>query len=137
MIRPRVTAILTALAFAALFPLGVLGAETTADLELQEGYVDPQSGDRVDKITPDETAQTQQILLAVPRTSGPIDEVVVMGKRPESTNLVELLQSVPHRFVNDYDHDYYGLVIYLGRKETLPIRLYLNSAQHDPGAIAP
>lgn len=137
MIRPLSTAILTALMFAALFPISVLATETTAELELQEGYVDPQSGVRVEKITPDATAETQQILLAVPRSSGPIDEVVVMGKRPESTNLVELLQSVPHRFVNDYDRDYYGLVIYLGRKETLPIRLYLNSAQHDPGAIVP
>ena len=137
MIRSSSIRVLAALLLATLPWAGLHATETTAELQLEKGYVDPQSGVKVEEITSDEAAGTQEIHLAVPRSSGPIDEVIVMGRRPESKSLVELLQSVPHRFVSDYDHDYYGLVIYLGRKETLPIRVYMNSAQHQPGAITP
>jgi hypothetical protein len=110
------------------------GPTETGDIRLEEGFVDPQSGVRVDSVTTDPVTGTQEVRFAVPRSADPVDEVVVTGRRPERKPLV---QTLPHKFVADYEHDYYGLVVYLGKHEDVPVRLYLDSRQQKPGSIVP
>jgi hypothetical protein len=112
-------------------------AETAADLELKPGFVDPASGIKVEEVVVQPTSEVQEVHLAVPVATGQAEEIVVMGRRPDRKTLVEVLQQTPHRWVKDYDSNYYGLVLYLGSKETLPIRLYLDPEQQKPGAIQP
>jgi len=119
---------------AALFlALPALAGEP-AELELTPGYVDPKSGVKVEEIVVLPEQQMQAVHLAVPRSGEPVEEMVVTAKRPSGE---PVLQLKPHEFVRDYDNNYYGLVIYLGRNETMPLRLYMDSAQQRPGAIQP
>jgi hypothetical protein len=138
---------------AALFALAcaataVAAPTETGDIRLEEGFVDPQSGVRVDKVVTDPATGMQEIHFAVPRPepatgveqgagadTGAIDEVVVTGHRPERK--FTLPQLKPHEFVRDYDHDHYGLVIYLGKHESVPLRLYMDSRQADPRTTPP
>jgi hypothetical protein len=109
-------------------------AQESIDLELEEGFVHPGSGVRVDRIIVSPDGNEQEIRLAVPRSAGPVEEVLVTAPRLKGITLPQLR---PHEFVRDYDNDYYGLVIFLGRKENVPIRLYLDSRQQRPGDLQP
>jgi len=122
-----------AFAAALLFALPALAAET-AEVELKKGYVNPKSGVKVEEIVVLPEQDMQAVRLAVPRTEEPIEEMVVTAKRRSGE---PVLQLKPHEFVRDYDHNYYGLVIYLGRNETKPLRLYMDAAQQRPGPITP
>ena len=122
-----------AFAAALLFALPALAGET-AEVELRKGYVDPKSGVKVEEIVVLPEQDMQAVRLAVPRTEEPIEEMVVTAKRRSGE---PVLQLKPHEFVRDYDHNYYGLVIYLGRNETKPLRLYMDAAQQRPGPITP
>ena len=122
-----------AFAAALLFALPALAGET-AEVELKKGYVDPKSGVKVEEIVVLPEQDMQAVRLAVPRSGEPIEEMVVRAKRRSGE---PVLQLKPHEFVRDYDHNYYGLVIYLGRNETKPLRLYMDAAQQRPGPITP
>ena len=74
-----------------------------------------------------ETADEQEITVAIPKTAishpDAIEEVVVIGKKPEKSEPLD----ISYEWVDDYDKDNYGLVIRLGRNTNWPIRLYMNS----------
>ena len=55
-----------------------------------------------------------------------MEEIVVLGRKLESDKTEPVLK-MRHEWVADYDDDYYGLLLYLGEKSNLPIRLYLDS----------
>ena len=122
-----------ALVVALVLALPALAGET-ADVELRKGYVDPKSGVKVEEIVVVPGQDMQAVRLAVPRAGEPIEEMVVTARRPSGETVLQLK---PHEFVRDYDHDYYGLVIYLGKRETMPLRLYMDSRQPRPGEIRP
>lgn len=124
---------LAALAATLLLALPAI-AQETADVELKEGYVDPQSGVKVEEIEVLPGQEVQAVRLAVPRSGEPIEEMVVTAQRRSGETVLQLK---PHEFVRDYDRDYYGLVIYLGKNETLPLRLFMDSRQQRPGPIQP
>jgi hypothetical protein len=119
-----------------LFAVFAFAATETGEMKLEEGFVDPQSGVKVDRVVTDPATGMQEVTLAVPRgvAPEPIDEIVVTARRPDRVTLPQLK---PHRFVADYDNDYYGLVIFLGKRENLPLRLYLDSRQGAPGTVSP
>lgn len=106
----------------------------TADVELRPGYVDPDSGIKVEDIVVLPEQDMQAVHLAIPQHEQPIDELIVTARRRTGETVLQLK---PHEFVRDYDHGYYGLVIYLGRNESKPLRLYLDAAQQRPGAVTP
>ena len=133
MARPTVANRLAALAAALVLAVPALAGET-ADVELRKGYVDPKSGVKVEEIMVVPGQDMQAVRLAVPRSGEPIEEMVVTAKRRSGE---PVLQLKPHEFVRDYDNDYYGLVIYLGKNESLPLRLYMDAAQQRPGPITP
>ena len=130
------------LAAAAVAMTGLLAgaaarAVETGDVTLEEGFVEPQSGIRVERIVARPGSDIQEVHLAVPRASvsdGAVDEVVVTAERPRRMTLPQLK---PHQFVADYEHDYYGLVVFLGKHENVPVRFYLDARQQAPGTVVP
>ena len=99
-------------------------------LELVKGYKGETLGTELREIEDGEDGRT--VTLAIPKESiehpDTIEEVVVVGKKPEELEPLE----IEYKWLDDYDNDNYGLVIYLGRNSRWPIRFYLNS---DPGFI--
>jgi hypothetical protein len=109
------------------------GNVQTGWMELVKGSRDSTVGAEVIEVEAGDTADTQKITLAIPKKSiaspGDIEEVVVMGQRPEKPEKPEPLD-ITFEWAADYDSDNYGLVIRLSRNTNWPIRLYMNS---DPG----
>lgn len=112
--------------------LSVLAQETTEPLksdwlELVRGY-QGSSGVQLQHIEEGEDPHTQKITLSIPKKyvidPNAIEEVVVIGKRPEKP---EPLLDIKYEWVDDYDNDNYGLVIRIGKKSNWPIRLFFYS----------
>jgi hypothetical protein len=125
-----------ATACALLLSLPTIAARA-GDGEVQTGWMDLVKGSRdstvgaeVVGVEAGDTAGTQKITLAIPKTSiaspGDIEEVLVIGQRPEKPEKPEPLD-ITFEWAADYDSDNYGLVIRLGRNTNWPIRLYMNS----------
>ncbi len=97
-------------------------------MELIKGQRDSELGAEVRDVAPGEVAGTQKITLSIPKASvgdrNDIEEVLVVGRRPEK---FEFPIKVEWKWLDDYDNDNYGLVIYLSEDSRWPIRLYLNS----------
>lgn len=102
----------------------------TGWLELVKGSRDNTLGAQLVNIEDGDTADTQKITLAIPKSSlanrDDIEEVLVIGKKlpaPEKSKPIKFT----YEWVSDYDNDNYGLVIRLGKDTNWPIRLYMNS----------
>jgi hypothetical protein len=97
-------------------------------LELVKGSRDAGVGIQVIDIEDGDTDETQKITLAIPKTSignrDEIEEVLVIGRRPEKPEPVD----ITYEWVADYDNDNYGLVIRLGKNSNWPIRLFVDSS---------
>lgn len=127
------------LTLALLFPL-LVPAEGEAQplqsdwLQLVKGYRDPASGVEMREVEYGEEAGTRTVTLAIPKSAmanpADIEEVVVIGRRPEKSEPLD----ISFEWLDDFDSDNYGLVIRLGKDSNWPIRLYLDSA---PGYISP
>ena len=119
---------------APLLAFAQTGSETleTDWLELVKGYRGETMGAELVEIEEGDTADVQEITLAIPKTAishpDAIEEVVVIGRKPEKREPLD----ITYEWVDDYDKDNYGLVIRLGRNTNWPIRLYMNS---DPGFV--
>ena len=124
-----------ALACACVLLPAALTAQTEQGLSLQsdwmelvKGQRDSELGAEVREVAPGEVAGTQKITLSIPKASvgdrDEIEEVLVVGRRPEK---FEFPMKVEWKWLDDYDNDNYGLVIYLSEESSWPIRLYLNS----------
>jgi hypothetical protein len=115
-----------------LLPAMQAVAQPTGELELREGFMDPQSGVTVEKITTLPGQEFQEIYLSVPKATGELEEVIVTAPRLENKTIE---QKKTYTFVRDFDHNHYGLILYLGKEVRLPIRLYLDAVQIQPGDI--
>ncbi len=102
----------------------------TGWMERVEGSRDSTVGAELVEIEDGDTANMQKITVAIPKDSisspGEIEEVVVIGQRPEAHKKPEPVEFT-YEWVSDYDSDNYGLVIHLGKDTNWPIRLYMNS----------
>ena len=119
----------SALMLGVLLGMPALGAET-ADIELREGYVDPTSGVKVEKIFVSPDQEFQEITLSVPSKTGPIEEVIVTAPRLREKTVP---QKKAYTFVKDFDHGRHGLILYLDKDQTMPLRIYMDSTQYQPG----
>lgn len=97
-------------------------------MELVKGQRDSELGAEVREVGPGDEAGTQKISLSIPKASvgdrDDIEEVLVIGRRPEK---LEFPLEVRWEWLDDYDNDNYGLVLYLSEDSKWPIRLFLNS----------
>jgi hypothetical protein len=100
----------------------------TGWMELVKGARDSAVGTELRAIEPGEKEGEQKITLSIPKSAiehpDDIEEVLVVGRRREK---FEFPLDVRYEWLDDYDNDNYGLVIYLSGDSQWPIRLYLNS----------
>ncbi len=96
-------------------------------LELVKGHKGESMGVELRDIEPGDEQGTRKVTLAVPKESvshpDTIEEVVVVAKRPEEPEPID----IKYEWLDDYDNDHYGLVIHVG-EGNWPIRLYMNSS---------
>ncbi len=104
-------------------------------LELVKGAKEATLGAELVEIKSGDTPDSQTITLAIPKKAianpNQIEEVVVVGQRPEKPQKPEPLD-ISFEWAGDYDSENYGLVIRLRRNTNWPIRLYFNSS---PGFV--
>jgi len=104
-------------------------------LELVKGAKEATLGAELVEIKPGDAPDSQTITVAIPKAAianpNQIEEVVVVGQRPEKPQQPEPLD-VSFEWAGDYDSENYGLVIRLRRNTNWPIRLYFNSS---PGFV--
>ena len=97
-------------------------------LPLVVGYRGKTAGTQLRSIENDDNGESRTVTLAIPKSAvadrNAIEEVVVVGQRPHKPEPLD----ITYEWLDDYDHDNYGLVIHLGNKDSdWPIRLYLYS----------
>ena len=110
----------------------VLGQEKasmeTDWLEFVKGYKDSVVGAEVREAQPGGNGKGSTLMIAIPKTamSDPsvIEEVRVVGQAPQE---IDLLPEFEYEWVEDYDNDFYGLLIRFSEDSRMPIRLYLHS----------
>lgn len=116
-----------------LLPLAALAQGDSQPLQsdwmqLVKGYRDPGSGVEMRDIEYGDDAGNRTVTLSIPKSSvanpNAIEEVVVIGRRPEKPEPLD----ISYEWVDDYDNDNYGLVIRLGKNSNWPIRLYIDSS---------
>lgn len=100
-------------------------------MELVKGYKGKEMGAELRDIEPEDSFGGRKITIAIPKSAiaepGAMEEVRVVGHRPEQTEF-EFPIEFRHEWVDDYDNDFYGLVLYLGKDANVPIRLYMESS---------
>jgi len=116
-----------------LFPLFALAQDNGYPLQsdwmkLVKGHRDPETGVEVKKVEHSPAADTRTVTLAIPKSymadPNEIEEVVVIGRRPEKPEPLD----ITYEWLDDYDNDNYGLVIRLGKNSNWPIRLFVDSS---------
>lgn len=119
-----------------LLALSPAGAQTevspgmqTGWLELVKGHVGDAVGAEVHDVQEDADSGHRQVLVAIPKGSvtdhREIEEVRVIGRAPDRMEID--LPELETEWVDDYDNDYYGLLIRLKDGPKTPFRLYLSA----------
>ena len=98
-------------------------------LELVKGYKGSSVGAEVREVGSDSEGG-QRLVIAIPKAAMPnrseMEEVVVVGQAPGKIEF-DLIPEFEYEWVEDYDNDYYGLLIRLNEDSKVPIRLFLQS----------
>ncbi len=108
----------------ALFSLACF-AEPSGPLKSEAGYVDPETGVRVELVDKSFWTGKTRVLVSIPASPGKeaieVEEVLVTAKSPEQDKTELPLR---YKFVKDYSADRYGMYIYLGEEAEMPFRIY-------------
>lgn len=117
--------------------LGLLMAGPATAEELQSDWIEPVPGFAENVLgveirsvdAPDLEGETR-VTLSVPKASlandPSIHEVIVVAERSGERRSQTPIR---HEWVSDYDDDNYGLVLYLGKNEQIPFRLYFDAGE--------
>jgi hypothetical protein len=112
------------------------GAEEELTPELQTNWLEFVKGDREDtlgaevrEVSTDPGTGRHRLLIAVPKIAmdeypRAMEEVRVIGERPEEP---ELLPDFEYEWIEDYDNDFYGLLLRFREGQQLPFRLFFSS----------
>lgn len=107
-------------------------------LELVKGYRDGKSGAQVMDVKKDPSTGYQTVMVKIPKASvdqsSDMEEVRVVGKAPEKTEMPELFPELETEWIDDYDNDNYGLLVKLKSDQKIPFRLFF-SAQGQGGTV--
>ncbi len=99
-------------------------------LELVKGYKGSAVGAEVREVETQGEEGKQRLVIAIPKAAMPdqsdMEEVVVVGQAPGEIEF-DIIPDFEYEWVDDYDNDYYGLLIRLSEDSKVPIRLYLQS----------
>jgi len=100
-------------------------------MELVKGHRGEEIGAEMREIEEPDDFGTRRVTLAIPKTAidppSEMEEVRVVGRRPDKLDL-EFPLEFSYEWVDDYENDYYGLVIHLGKDAQIPFRLYMDSS---------
>ena len=111
--------------------LGQADELTTDWIQPVSGFHENTLGTEIRAVEPIEETGETRIILSVPKESiseyGDIPEVVVVAKKPKKEQQPEI--QIRHEWVSDYDNDNYGLVLYLGKDDQLPFRIYFKGLE--------
>ncbi|MDA8752561.1 hypothetical protein N9M39_00195 [Halieaceae bacterium] len=128
--HPMFSRLVAALAFTVALP--VLAEEghgmETDWLEFVKGYKGGVVGAEVREAQPGSPGKGSTLMIAIPKAAmadpSQIEEVRVVGQAPQE---LDLLPEFEYEWVDDYDNDFYGLLIRFREDSQMPIRLYLHS----------
>jgi hypothetical protein len=101
----------------------------TGWLELVKGHKGDRVGAEVHDVREGAEADDQEVLVAIPRSAvadnSVIEEVRVIGQAPDKTEIE--LPEFETQWVDDYDKDYYGLLVRVKGGMKTPFRLFVFS----------
>lgn len=131
----RLTAQALLLLFAGLPCASLLADQETDWLELREGYRGRVIGEKVERVEKLDNQDGQRVTLSIPKSAikntDNIEEIVVVGKAPKKDQKPNKLK-IRYEWVDDYENDYYGLIITLGEATNVPIRVYFKGDTQAP-----
>lgn len=115
-----------------MWSLQGLAAELQTDwIEPVPGYEEKTLGTVIKAVEPEGETGDTRIMISVPKLSvantSDIQEIIVVAKQPRKDKKPEV--SIRHEWVADYDNDHYGLVLYLGKDEQIPFRIYFKGIE--------
>lgn len=120
---------------ASLFCSPLLADKETDWIELQEGYEGKVIGAKVHRIETSDDGAGKQVTVGIPKSAikstDQIEEIVVVGKAPKKDQEPTKM-NIQYEWADDYEKDYYGLIITLGDESNYPIRLYLKGDTETP-----
>ena len=108
-------------------------------IEFVKGHREARMGAEVRDVSEDPETGTTTLIVAIPKESmgephTEMEEVTVIGKAPEKTEFKPLFPDIQTQWVDDYDNDFYGLLVRLNGDQKVPFRLFF-SAHGQGGAI--
>ena len=99
-------------------------------IELVRGFQDEESGVEVREVVNDETGATH-LTIAIPKIRMAdiqnMEEVRVVGQRPKEFDMKRWLPNFDYEWVEDYDNDYFGLLVHFNEEQRMPLRLYFST----------
>ncbi|MGJ8686563.1 MAG: hypothetical protein ACSHWQ_03735 [Spongiibacteraceae bacterium] len=115
--------------------LCVLSAGATASesglIQSQVGFIDPDSGVKVEAVDKMADQPGTRVLISVPANGDApaiqIEEVLVTAPRIEQREVIK----PRHEFIRDYSNGRHGYYIYLGEEKNLPFRIYFRDHDSD------
>jgi len=126
-IRPLLTAAALVMAASSTFAQDKVLMETDW-LEFVKGHKGNTVGAEVREADRDSTTGGSRLVIAIPKVAMDdptmMEEVRVVGQAPKE---IDLLPDYEYEWVEDYDNDYYGLIIKFSEDTQYPIRLYIES----------
>jgi hypothetical protein len=116
--------------FTLSFSLQLMALETDW-IDLKKGSADKSTGTTIRDVSKSEKEGNTTVTVAIPKSAvanPQSEEVVVYGKAEEKAKKEPVID-ISYEWVEDYEHDNYGLIIKFGKDPVLPIRLYLKSSE--------
>lgn len=99
-------------------------------IEMVRGFQDAESGVQVREVTKDNTGTTH-LQIAIPKVRmadvADMEEVRVIGQRKPGFELKNLIPQFEYEWVDDYDNNFYGLLVHLKEDSKTPLRLFFSS----------
>ncbi|MFN2327585.1 MAG: hypothetical protein ABR612_01585 [Chromatocurvus sp.] len=99
-------------------------------IEMVRGFKDTESGVQVRDVTRDDTGTTH-LQIAIPKVRmsdvANMEEVRVIGQRKPNFELKNLIPEFEYEWVDDYDNDFYGLLVHFKEEPSIPLRLFFSS----------
>ena len=133
---------------AALLALTTLSAVSQEQVVLTD-WLEVVKGERCEKtgaeimgVSRPEGEGYQNVLVRIPKSKfldeTAMEEVRVVGQAPEEMEMPELFPDLETEWVDDYDNDYYGLLVRFNSDQKTPFRLYMSSdAGFFDGSVQP
>lgn len=127
----------TAMQIAALLSLLLVVISARGDdvlqtnwIEMVRGFQDTESGVQVRDVTKDDTGVTH-LEIAIPKIRmsdvANMEEVRVIGQRKEEFDFRNLIPQFEYEWVDDYDNNFYGLLVHFKEEPKTPLRLFFSA----------